>query len=53
MTAVALITGHVNPENAGSADADVILLTSDAFGSNQLVSYMLTLAVVHYLHSPQ
>jgi AGCS family alanine or glycine:cation symporter len=53
MTAVVLIiTGYVNPENAGLADADAILLTSDAFGS--VISwfpYMLTLAVVLFAFS--
>jgi AGCS family alanine or glycine:cation symporter len=53
MTAVVLIiTGYVNPENAGLADADAILLTSDAFGS--VISwfpYVLTLAVVMFAFS--
>lgn len=53
MTAIVLIiTGYVNPENAGLADADAILLTSDAFGS--VISwfpYMLTLAVVMFAFS--
>jgi AGCS family alanine or glycine:cation symporter len=53
MTAVVLIiTGNVNPENAGLADADAILLTSDAFAS--VISwfpYVLTLAVVLFAFS--
>jgi AGCS family alanine or glycine:cation symporter len=53
MTAVVLIiTGYVNPENAGLADADAILLTSDAFAS--VISwfpYVLTLAVVLFAFS--
>jgi AGCS family alanine or glycine:cation symporter len=53
MTAVVLIiTGYVNPENAGLADADAILLTSDAFGS--VISwfpYVLTVAVVMFAFS--
>jgi len=53
MTAVVLIiTGNVNPENAGLADADAILLTSNAFAS--VISwfpYVLTLAVVLFAFS--
>jgi AGCS family alanine or glycine:cation symporter len=53
MTAVVLIiTGNVNPENAGLADADAILLTSDAFAS--VISwfpYVLTVAVVLFAFS--
>ena len=53
MTAVVLIiTGNVDPANAGLADADAILLTSDAFGS--VISwfpYVLTLAVVMFAFS--
>jgi len=53
MTAIVLIiTGNVNPENAGLADADAILLTSDAFAS--VISwfpYVLTLAVVLFAFS--
>jgi AGCS family alanine or glycine:cation symporter len=53
MTAVVLIiTGNVDPENANLADADAILLTSDAFAS--VISwfpYVLTLAVVLFAFS--
>lgn len=53
MTAVVLIiTGNVDPKNAGLADADAILLTSDAFAS--VISwfpYVLTLAVVLFAFS--
>ncbi len=53
MTALVLIiTGNVNPENARLADADAILLTSDAFAS--VISwfpYVLTLAVVLFAFS--
>ncbi|BAO55474.1 Na(+)-linked D-alanine glycine permease [Nonlabens marinus S1-08] len=53
MTAIVLIiTGNVDPANAGLADADAILLTSDAFGS--VISwfpYVLTLAVVMFAFS--
>jgi AGCS family alanine or glycine:cation symporter len=53
MTAVVLIiTGNVNPENAGLADADAILLTSDAFASViDWFPYVLTVAVVLFAFS--
>ncbi len=53
MTALVLIiTGFVNPENAGMNDAQAILMTSSAFGS--VISwfpYVLTLAVILFAFS--
>lgn len=53
MTALVLIiTGFVNPENAGMSDAQAILLTSSAFES--VISwfpYVLTIAVVLFAFS--
>lgn len=55
MTALVLIiTGNVDPGNAGLNDADAILLTSGAFGS--VISwfpYVLTVAVVLFAFSTQ
>lgn len=55
MTALVLIiTGNVDPGNAGLNDADAILLTSGAFGS--VISwfpYVLTVAVILFAFSTQ